>query len=588
MTMNVMAPSLSKNFILVVDDEINVKRLLEMRFRKRIRAGEMEFLFAQNGVEAINTLKTFSPVHMVLTDIRMPEMDGLTLLEKLEEMEIPLRAVVVSAYGDMKNIRAAMNRGAFDFLTKPFDFEDLEATIDKTLQFVRRLSDQQNQLQGALDRLRYLVFFDQLTNLLSRTGFLQQLANAVEAHRTEGRRFAVIMLDLERYGIIKSSFGHELSDQLLQETAQRLNNWKSAHHQVARVGEDIFAVLLNDYTDLASLNQQTASLRQKLEVAFQLGSVTVLSLTHFGMATSELPYSQPEDFLRAADTALNTARRQAHAVPVVFDISMQRTAIHRLQLEVELQKAISTAQIQLYFQPVLDVNSQRLVGFEALARWQHPVWGWVPPGEFIPLAEETGLIVPLGEHVLVQACRQLQVWKKQFPQIHDLYMAINLSSRQLLNSDLLADVINTLQITDLRGEALKLEITESVLMSSIEQSVTVLNQLKGLGISLSIDDFGTGYSSLAYLQSLPLTSLKVDRSFVRDIESNRTSFDITSTIITLAHHLKLDIVAEGIETESQLKILRALGCEYGQGFLFSRPLDTPSASRLIEQLSMGI
>jgi EAL domain-containing protein (putative c-di-GMP-specific phosphodiesterase class I) len=190
--------------------------------------------------------------------------------------------------------------------------------------------------------------------------------------------------------------------------------------------------------------------------------------------------------------------------------------------------------------------------------------------------------------VLVQACRQLQVWKKHFPQIHDLYMAINLSSRQLLNSDLLADVINTLQITDLRGEALKLEITESVLMSSIEQSVTVLNQLKGLGISLSIDDFGTGYSSLAYLQSLPLTSLKVDRSFVRDIESNRTSFDITSTIITLAHHLKLDIVAEGIETESQLKILRALGCEYGQGFLFSRPLDTPSASRLIEQLSMGI
>jgi diguanylate cyclase (GGDEF)-like protein len=581
--MNVMAPSLSKNFILVVDDEINVKRLLEMRFRRRIRAGEMEFLFAQNGVEAINTLKTFSPVHMVLTDIRMPEMDGLTLLEKLEEMEIPLRAVVVSAYGDMKNIRAAMNRGAFDFLTKPFDFEDLEATIDKTLQFVRRLSDQQNQLQGALDRLRYLVFFDQLTNLLSRTGFLQQLANAVEAHRTEGRRFAVIMLDLERYGIIKSSFGHELSDQLLQETAQRLNNWKSAHHQVARVGEDIFAVLLNDYTDLASLNQQTASLRQKLEVAFQLGSVTVLSLTHFGMATSELPYSQPEDFLRAADTALNTARRQAHAVPVVFDISMQRTAIHRLQLEVELQKAISTAQIQLYFQPVLDVNSQRLVGFEALARWQHPVWGWVPPGEFIPLAEETGLIVPLGEHVLVQACRQLQVWKKQFPQIHDLYMAINLSSRQLLNSDLLADVINTLQITDLRGEALKLEITESVLMSSIEQSVTVLNQLKGLGISLSIDDFGTGYSSLAYLQSLPLTSLKVDRSFVRDIESNRTSFDITSTIITLAHHLKLDIVAEGIETESQLKILRALGCEFGQGFLFSRPLDTQAATNLIEQ-----
>lgn len=261
---------------------------------------------------------------------------------------------------------------------------------------------------------------------------------------------------------------------------------------------------------------------------------------------------------------------------------MQQTAIHRLQLEVDLQKAIGSHRIQLYYQPVIDLQTQRLVGFEALARWQHPAWGWVPPGEFIPLAEETGLIVPLGEWVFSQACRQFQQWKGQFPQAQ-LFMAINLSSRQLLDAHLLECIQNTLQQTGLRGEELKLEITESFLMTNVHKSIEVLNQLRQFGLDLSIDDFGTGYSSLAYLQSLPISSLKIDRSFVTEIESHQTSFDIASTIVALAHHLGLDVVAEGIETEAQLKILHALGCEFGQGNFFSQPLEVPSAAHLIRQ-----
>ncbi|MBT9317874.1 putative bifunctional diguanylate cyclase/phosphodiesterase [Leptothoe spongobia] len=574
------------NLILVVDDEVEMERLLRQRFRRKIQAGELNFKFAQNGVEALQILQNANhDIAMVLTDIRMPQMDGLTLLANLADLELPLKAVVISAYGDMRNIRTAMNRGAFDFLTKPIDFEDLELTINKTLKSVHRSREQQQELQQALDKLHNLVFYDQLTELLNHQGLLQQCTQLLEEQQNHSQDFALLMLDIERHSIIKSGFGHALGNQLVVEFAQRLEQITDASTSLARVGENIFAILWHSLDSLDDFHDKVASLLRLLECPFQLGEIIVSSTSRMGAALSDIPYTQPETFVQAADTAIQIARQENRKELVFFDIQMQETAIQRLNLEVELQKAIETQQLSLHYQPLLRLDSQRIVGFEALARWDHPTRGAISPLEFIPLAEETGLIVPLGEWVITEACQQLGRWQSQFGSISPTCMSVNLSSPQLQTPNLLNHIDASLRDADLTGEALKLEITESVVMENIDETLKLLTQLRDRNIQLVIDDFGTGYSSLAYLQQLPVNALKIDRSFVIDLDVNPTNFDITSTIINLAHHLNLEVVAEGLEKQEHLEILNSLSCEYGQGFIFSGPLDAKTATQLIANIN---
>ncbi|MEM9093090.1 MAG: EAL domain-containing protein [Cyanobacteria bacterium P01_F01_bin.53] len=574
------------HLILVVDDEVEMPRLLRQRFRRKIQAGELNFHFAQNGVEALQFLQNDNhDIDMVLTDIRMPEMDGLTLLSNLADLKLPLKAVVVSAYGDMRNIRTAMNRGAFDFLTKPIDFEDLEVTISKTLNFVHRSREQQKELQQALDKLHNLVFYDQLTGLLNHHGLLQQFTQVLEEEQNQPHEFALLMLDVERHSIIKSGFGHALSNQLVVGFAQRLEQIIDSSTLLARVGENIFAILWHSLDSLDEFYDKRASLLRLLEAPFQLGEITVSSTSRMGAALSNIPYTQPETFVQAADTAIQIARQENRKELVLFDVQMQETAIQRLSLEVELQKAIETQQLSLHYQPLLRLGSQRIVGFEALARWYHPTRGPISPLEFIPLAEETGLIVPLGEWVITEACQQLGRWQSQFGSISPTSISVNLSSPQLQAPNLLNHIDGSLREAELTGEALKLEITESVVMENIGENLELLTQLRDRNIQLVIDDFGTGYSSLAYLQQLPVNALKIDRSFVMDLEANPTNFDITSTIINLAHHLNLEVVAEGLEKQEHLEILNSLSCEYGQGFIFSGPLDAKTATQLIANIN---
>jgi diguanylate cyclase (GGDEF)-like protein len=575
------------NLILVIDDEVEIQRLLKQRFRKKIQAGELNFQFAQNGVEALQILQDSSHlIDMILTDIRMPEMDGLTLLENLAELDRSLKAVVVSAYGDMKNIRTAMNRGAFDFLTKPIDFEDLEITINKTLAFVHHLREQQQQLQSALDSLHNLVFYDQLTGLRSRNGFLKQVAKSMAAQQMEGNSFALLILDVERYAIIKSGFGHGLSDRLLIEVAHRLEQWSLPSKMVARLETNEFGILLHGLESLTQIKSYIKQLHCLFEAPIQLDEITISSLIHVGIALSDLPYKQPEDLLRAADTALSYAKQGTGSGSsmyrtVFFDLSMQQTAMERLNLEVNLQEAIQSQQLQVHYQPIFLLSNGQLVGFEALIRWQHPTQGWISPLDFIPLAEETGLIVHLGNWVLAEACQQLGYWKTQFAEGCPARMSVNLSGLQLVSPSLLTQIDQSLSRSGLTGEHLILEITETILMENIKEAVEVLDHLRQRCIGLSIDDFGTGYSSLSYLQSLPITAVKIDRSFIQDIDTNQANLEITSTIIELANRLGLQVVAEGIEKESHGEILRALACDYGQGFLFSRPVDAIKATALI-------
>ncbi|MEO0532940.1 MAG: EAL domain-containing protein [Cyanobacteria bacterium P01_A01_bin.123] len=572
------------SLVLVVDDEIEIERLLRQRFRKSIQAGELNFQFVQNGVEALQVLNDAEDqIDMVLTDIRMPEMDGLTLLTNLAELETPLKAVVISAYGDMENIRTAMNRGAFDFLTKPIDMEDLEITINKTLTFVAHLRHQQQQLQEALDRLHNLVFYDQLTGLLNQNGLAQQVAQSIATKQTHGNEFALILLDIKRYSIIKSGFGHALSNRLIVEAAERLKQATNSSLTPARIGENIFAILWRSLNNLNDIQEHVEQSLQLLEPPFQLDEITVSSTTAVGIALSTLPYLEPDDFFQAADTAMQIAKHQKRNDFVIFDIQMQEAAIQRLNLEAELQKAIEAQHLSLYYQPIFRLDTQKIVSFEALIRWRHPKWEQVPPLSFIPLAEESGLIVPLGEWVISEACHQFARWQAQFGVASPNRISINLSSLQLQSPTLLQCIDNSLRSARLDGNALTLEITESVLMENIKEITKLLVQLQERGIHLSIDDFGTGYSSLSYLQLLPINTLKIDSCFIKDIEVNPTNFDITSTIIDLAHNLDLEVVAEGLEKEEHVNILNSLTCQYGQGFIFSYPLDSITATALISQ-----
>jgi diguanylate cyclase (GGDEF)-like protein len=568
------------SIVLVVDDEIEIQRLFNQIFRKRIQKGELSFQFVQNGVEALKILRKPNSIDMILTDIQMPKMDGLTFLTNLAELESPLKAVVISAFGDMKNIRTAMNRGAFDFLIKPIDFEDLEITINKTLACVRDLRSQKQKLQSTLDRLHSLVFYDQLTGLSNRYGLLQKIAKSIELKHAKGICFAILKLDVERYPIIKSGFGHTLSDRLLVEIARRLDDWDVRSKVVARLENNEFAILLEDVENTSIIENYIEQLHQLFNLPVQLEEICISSKTHIGAVTSDLEDSQPEDILRAADTAFDYARNDREGT-VFFNQSMQQKAIHRVNLEVNLQEAIEAQQILIYYQPIFSLQTGKIKGFEALARWLTPDQRWISPLEFIPLAEETGLIVPLGRCLLSEACAQMGRWKNQFPDICPESISVNLSSLQLTNSALLEDIDHSLRSAGLSGESLNLEITESVLMENIKTAVDVLAQLRERSIGLSIDDFGTGYSSLSYLQSLPITALKIDRSFIKDIDTNSNSLEITSMIINLSNQLKLKVVAEGIDKDAHTNVLRSLSCDYGQGFLFSPPVDATAATNLI-------
>jgi diguanylate cyclase (GGDEF)-like protein len=571
--------------VLVVDDEFEIQRLFKQIFRKKIRDGKIDFRFAQNGVEALQILRESNEIDMILTDIQMPEMDGLTLLANLAEFDYPLKAVVISAFGDMRNIRAAMNRGAFDFLNKPFDFADLEITINKTLACVQELRQQKQQLQSTLDRLHSLVFYDQLTGLINRYGLLQEIAHSIEDKHVKGSSFVILKLDIERYSIIKSGFGHALSDLLLVKVAHRLNNLELPSKVVARLENNEFALLIRKVDLLCDVDNYIQQLHHLFQLPIQFEEINVSSKTHIGVVTSDLEYSQPEDFLRAADTAIDHARH-AKSRTVFFKSSMQQKAVHRVNLEVSLQEAIETHQIQIYYQPIISLSTGKINSFEALARWLTPTQKLISPLEFIPLAEETGLIIPLGRLILSEACNQMGKWKKMFPEICPTSISVNLSSLQLIDPILLDDIDRNLSFAELQGENLTLEITESVLMENKETAIDVLSQLRQRSIGLSIDDFGTGYSSLAYLQSLPITTLKIDRAFVKDIDVNSNNLEITSMIINLAKQLKLKVVAEGIQTESHTLILKDLCCDYGQGFLYSRPVDATAATALIHAQSI--
>jgi diguanylate cyclase (GGDEF)-like protein/PAS domain S-box-containing protein len=434
----------------------------------------------------------------------------------------------------------------------------------------------------AEERLRYDAFHDALTELANRALFMDRLGQLVRhAVRQEQYLFAVLFLDLDRFKLINDSLGHAAGDQLLWAMARRLEACLRPRDTVARLGGDEFAVLLDDLGDVSDATRVAERIQQELTLPFGLEGQEVYTSVSIGIALSASGYERAEDLLRDADIAMYRAKAQGKSRYEVFDRAMHTRAVRLLRLETDLRRAIERGQLALHYQPIVALADGRLRGFEALVRWHHPQRGLVSPAEFIPLAEETKLILPIGEWVLGEACRRLAEWQARFPCDQPLSVSVNLSARQFEQPGLIEQVGRALAETGLDARALKLEITESVLMESPDTAAALLQQLRELGAALHLDDFGTGYSSLSYLHRFPIDGLKIDRSFVSQMAGGGKSLELVRSIIALARNLGLGVVAEGIETAEQAAQLRALDCEQGQGYLFSKPVESGAAGELI-------
>ncbi|KYC37080.1 hypothetical protein WA1_46450 [Scytonema hofmannii PCC 7110] len=434
----------------------------------------------------------------------------------------------------------------------------------------------------AQEKLQHQVFYDSLTGLPNRVKFLDCLNQCIKRTQTNyDYHFAVLYISLNRYQMIKYSLGHYQGEQLLIEAACRFLTYLCPVDILARVGEEEFAILLAYTPNAQDAEFAAKRIHQAMKLPFKLMESVESCTASIGIVHNEIDYSQAEDFLQAADTAMHYAKKHLTCNTAVFNTNMQLQVVARLQMEAELAQAIQLQKLHLNYQPIVSLITGEITGFEALVRWQHPKQGLISPNDFIPVAEETGLIIALGQWVLMEACRQLRHWQEKLPKRLPVSISVNLSGIQLVQPDLVEQIDQILQAVGLNSSFLKIEITESVLMNNADKAATVLKQLQERQIQLLLDDFGTGYSSLSYLHCLPINALKIDRSFIRQIAVGSKNSDIVRTIVNLAHSLELDVIAEGVETEEQLIHLRSLGCEYGQGYFFSKALNSEAVTALM-------
>ncbi|MGC9527415.1 MAG: two-component system response regulator [Limnospira sp.] len=568
-----------------------------------------------------------APPDLILLDIKMPRMDGYEVCERLkgDPSTVDIPVIFLSALDDVEEKVKAFTVGGMDYICKPFQFEEVVTRIEHQLDLLRakaeirtlnrelerRVRDRTAELEREIVRrqeaqaklestnrvlkieilkrkrtqkkLLHMAWHDTLTDLPNRALFMKKLTQVLNrAQKCPERQFAVLFLDCDRFKVVNDSLGHLVGDALLVAVAERLRSCIPLSHTIARLGGDEFTILLESIQSQDEMVTIADLILNQLGAPFYLlDQYEVFINASIGIVLGGANYQKPEHILRDADTAMYRAKDLGKARHQIFDTTMHAQAQKRLALEMDLRRAIENREFILNYQPIVSLRSGKVAGFEALIRWIHPDFGLIYPGDFIPVAEETGLIIPLGLWVWEEACRQLRVWKEKYRNNWDYTLSVNLSVKQFSQPDLLDCLQEALLRQGLDGTNLRLEITESAVMENADHAIDILNQLKALKVKLSIDDFGTGYSSLSYLQNLPVDTLKIDSSFVNKIGEKSDNFKIVAAIVTLAHNLGMGAIAEGIKTPQQLAHLRSLGCEFGQGFFFSKSLDAESLEALI-------
>jgi diguanylate cyclase (GGDEF)-like protein len=442
--------------------------------------------------------------------------------------------------------------------------------------------------KAAEEQLHHNALHDALTGLPNRSLFRSRLDLCVRQARRKGEhRFAVLFLDLDRFKVVNDSLGHLVGDRLLTEIARRLTGCVREIDTVARLGGDEFAVLLDEVADVSDATRVAERIQEALRSPAQVDGYELFSSASIGIAFSSTGYTAPEEILRDADIAMYRAKALGRARYELFDEGMHAQVVEVLRLETDLRRALERGEFAVHYQPVVSVGRSALTGFEALLRWNHPERGLLGPDAFLAVAEETGLIVPIGWWLMEEACRTIREWQSKFPADPPLAVSVNLSGKQLAQPDLVERIERTLGIHKLSGSSLRFEVTESVLMRDADAGIRTLGRLKSLGVHLSIDDFGTGYSSLAYLHRFPFDTVKIDGTFIRGLDDPEPNQDLVESIIALAHSLGMDVIGEGVETAHQLDELKALRCEYAQGFVFSRAVDERGASKMLDAAQAG-
>jgi diguanylate cyclase (GGDEF)-like protein len=495
----------------------------------------------------------------------------LVLRSAARELDIVSVATVTLAQtdGTMLGLLCAFDDKPRDWAPREIALLGEFAQMASTELHLRRVLTERDARE---QQLQHDSMHDPLTRLPNRTFFMKRLADATNrARRGDDGIFAVLFLDLDDFKLVNDSMGHHVGDQVLVTVARRLEECVRGGDIVARLGGDEFAILLERVTDVRDSAMVADRVQQSLNQPMNIGGYEHVTTASVGVALSTSAADQPEYLLRSADMAMYRAKNTGRARFEMFDRAMHAEALTRLQLETDLRHAIERDEFFLHFQPIISLKDGRITGIEALVRWRHHDRGIVSPGVFVPVAEDTGLIVPLGRWVLREACRQARAWQERYEDETPLTVSVNLSVREFAQPDLVPQVAAILRETGMPANRLQLEITESAIIGQQHPAISTIQELRALGLAIHLDDFGTGYSALSYLHRLPLDAVKVDRAFTSSIDTEERPLHVVRAIISLAHAIGLEVIAEGVATPHQLSLLRSMECDRGQGFLFARP-----------------
>jgi predicted signal transduction protein with EAL and GGDEF domain len=574
--------------ILVADDDAITRRLLE----RMLEQGGYEVVAVEDGRKALECLSRVDGPRLALLDWLMPELNGVEVCRAIRRhSEHPYAYIILLTGKSSKvDVVTGLEAGADDYITKPCDAEELKARL--------RCGERILKLE---DKLTFDALHDPLTLLPNRSFFLERLTLCVSWGMLHpDYKFAVLSVDMDRFKVVNDSLGISAGDWLLVQIAERLlgsirrddallrtaevGGMAGQLGEVgilARVGGDKFTILLDNIRNASEGIRVAERIQKNIQEPFDVNGQAVFTTASVGIAYSGTGYSAAADMLGDANTAMARAKALGKARYEMCDPSMHATAAGRFRLETDLRRATESQEFVVHYQPIVSLIDFRISGFEALVRWQRPQFGLVMPAGFISAAEDTGLILSIGQWILQEACRQVCVWNLQFPCFPPFTIAVNISAKQFAQADLVSQIGAVLSETGLAPENLRLELTESVTMRDEERTTRVLSDLRKLGVLLCIDDFGTGYSSLSYLRRFALDVLKIDRSFVTDMLNNSESEEIVKTILSLGRNLRMKVVAEGVESSEQMTLLKSLGCEFAQGYLFSRPLDSAAVGQTL-------